>query len=54
MKGEVIQDPDDGFIDGQKLVKERADDIQRRTGFLGSTVDEVKPETGEKVLYVSW
>jgi hypothetical protein len=55
MKGEVIQDPDDGFIDHQRWVKDRADDVQLMTDLMRNKVDdEVDPEPGRKVLYVSW
>ncbi len=55
MKGEVIQDPDDGFIDHQRWVKDRADDVQLITDLVrNKVVDEVDPEPGRKVLYVSW
>jgi hypothetical protein len=55
MKGEVIRDPDDGFIECQMWVKDSSEDIQKKAGFFGSTMDEeVEPEPGRKVLYVSW
>lgn len=55
MKGEVIQDPDEGFIDGRKWVEDRRDDIQMLTGLVvGKIDDEAKQAPDRKVLYVSW